>query len=288
MDSMMVAFWVSWQNLFDIFDLVYIIDCTPQERQDMIDEDWAYKPVSNPKYSSNRVTNRSIDNMINQSPFCVVEKGAKRRYVCMEVAGDISLFSSPQYDSRNCVSTKVPSPSAIRGVFDTIHFCKRIKINPTKVEICSLGDEVNITLNYNGEFQQGYKGDKGPSQYRHTAYSNVCYKIWAEVVNIDNNDVNFKHYYQSKFFRNLYGYKFLRYPYLGLKRYMANVYFGPLRKSTYPMNISFKENSLLLNHWNSPVEGKSYLAKKPDKVEKIDVEVIDGVCDFISCNEGDC
>ncbi len=242
---------------------------------------WTYQPISNPKYSNNQVSNRGIENMINQPPFCIMEDGRKQRYVCIEVSGKIALFSSPQHDSRHCVSTRIPSPSAIRGIFCSIFFSKKVPVEiiPTKVEICSLGDQVYLTYNYNGDQQQRQNFEAGiPSQYRHTVYTDVCYKLWARIENLEKTSEghNPKHLYQSYFFRNLYNYKFISVPFLGLKRYTTD-YFGPLRNTTYPIKQSFVENTLLDKHWTKFIGGKSYIGKNPEKVETVAVEVNNGI-----------
>lgn len=56
--------------------------------------------------------------------------------IAMEIAGATALFSRPD-SGDSPVSYPVPTPSAIRGIFESILWGPDIRIVPTAVEICA-------------------------------------------------------------------------------------------------------------------------------------------------------
>ena len=97
-----------------------------------------------------------------------------RYSITMEIAGATALWSRP--DSGDApVSYVAPTPSAVRGIFESILWGPDIRIVPTAVEICAPIQYHSYVTNYSGPLRAGKSIQKGNNyQLYATVLMDVC------------------------------------------------------------------------------------------------------------------
>ena len=141
----------------------------------------------------------------------------------------------------------MPTYSAAKGILESVCWLKSSEVRPTRIEICEQPVWHTYTTNYGGPLRKSDSVRKGNSfQLLATVLVNVCYKIHAEVVSIDNDrgvsalskqyrdaKVNGAHAHQDMFSRRLTRGQWHSMPCLGWNEFVPD-YVGPLRDSTMP------------------------------------------------------
>lgn len=164
--------------------------------------------------------------------------------ITMEIAGATALFSRPDCGDAP-VSYIAPTPSAVRGIFESILWGPDIRIVPTAVEICAPIQYHSYVTNYGGPLRAGKSIQKGNNyQLYATVLVDVCYRLYAEVMsngckenlpekalNWDSRTTSPGHAYQDIFNRRLKRGQSFSIPVLGWKEF-APSYFGPFRPET--------------------------------------------------------
>jgi CRISPR-associated protein Cas5d len=164
--------------------------------------------------------------------------------IAMEIAGPTALFSRPD-SGDSPVSYPVPTPSAIRGIFESILWGPDIRIVPTAVEVCAPIQYHSYVTNYGGPLRASKSIQKGTNyQLYATVLVDVCYRLYANVVinhfkqNLpqkalewDRKTTSPGHAYQEIFNRRLKRGQAFSIPVLGWKEFTPS-YFGPFRPET--------------------------------------------------------
>lgn len=162
----------------------------------------------------------------------------------MEIAGATAIWSRP--DSGDApISYIAPTPSAIRGIFESVLWGPDIRIIPTAVEICAPIQYHSYVTNYGGPLRAAKSIQKGNNyQLYATVLVDVCYRLYAEVMpnsykqnmpekalEWDSRTTSPGHAYQDIFNRRLKRGQAFSVPVLGWKEFSAS-YFGPFRSET--------------------------------------------------------
>lgn len=193
----------------------------------------------------------------------------KTYMVAFEIAGPAAMFSRPDTGSAP-VSYPAPTYSALIGMFEAVARIKSAYIKPTHVEICAPIEYHRYFNNYGGPLRETGKSN---FQLAATILTNVCYKVFGEVTEIDQAPYrnNHLHALQEMFIRRLKQGSFYFTPCLGWKEFTPT-YFGVLRKDTRPdRSINLTIPSMLFSMYDSPTCGKV----KPRY--KQNVKVVEGV-----------
>ena len=161
--------------------------------------------------------------------------------ITMEIAGATALWSRP--DSGDApVSYVAPTPSAVRGIFESILWGPDIRIVPTAVEICAPIQYHSYVTNYSGPLRAGKSIQKGNNyQLYATVLMDVCYRLYADAIpncrkeNLpekalewDGKTTSPGHAYQDIFNRRLKRGQSFSIPVLGWREFTP-LYFGPFR-----------------------------------------------------------
>lgn len=164
--------------------------------------------------------------------------------IAMEIAGATALWTRP--DSGDApVSYVAPTPSAVRGIFESILWGPNIRIVPTAVEICAPLQYHSYVTNYGGPLRAGKSIQKGNNyQLYATVLVDVCYRLYADVLpncckeNLpekalewDRKTTSPGHAYQDIFNRRLKRGQSFSMPVLGWREFPSS-YFGPFRPQT--------------------------------------------------------
>ena len=167
-----------------------------------------------------------------------------RYSITMEIAGATALWSRP--DSGDApVSYVAPTPSAVRGIFESILWGPDIRIVPTAVEICAPIQYHSYVTNYGGPLRASKSIQKGTSyQLYATVLVDVCYRLYANVEinpfkkNLPSNALEWDkrttspgHAYQEIFNRRLKKGQAFSIPVLGWREFTPS-YVGPFRPET--------------------------------------------------------
>lgn len=164
--------------------------------------------------------------------------------IAMEIAGPTALFSRPD-SGDSPVTYIVPTPSAIRGIFESILWGPDIRIVPTAVEICAPIQFHSYVTNYGGPLRASKSIQKGTNyQLYATVLVDVCYRLYANVeinrckknlpkraLEWDKRTTSPGHAYQEIFNRRLKRGQAFSVPVLGWKEFTPS-YFGPFRPET--------------------------------------------------------
>lgn len=168
--------------------------------------------------------------------------------IMCEIAGSNALFCDPS--TGDCPgSYPAPTPSAIRGILESVAWWPSIRLIPRKVEICTPLRYKNYYTNYGGPLR-GAASIKGGNSYQLLAsvLIDVCYKIYATALPASQKSIqrmpesarelNAKTIapcvaYENLFWRRLKRGQFFHTPFLGWKEFTPS-YFGPLRSNTFP------------------------------------------------------
>lgn len=162
----------------------------------------------------------------------------------MEIAGPTALFSRPD-SGDSPVSYPVPTPSAVRGIFESVLWGPDIRIVPTAVEVCAPIQYHSYVTNYGGPLRASKSIQKGTNyQLYATVLVDVCYRLYANVkanpykenlsekaLRWDRKTTSPGHAYQEIFNRRLKRGQAFSIPVLGWKEFTPS-YFGPFRPET--------------------------------------------------------
>lgn len=185
--------------------------------------------------------------------------------VKLEVTGPMAIFTRP--DTGGVPTTyPVPTWSACKGILEAIAFLREgAWFCPTQVEVCKRkgapGGEISwqqYATNYGGPLRKNNVIQAGSSmQLFATVLSNVCYRIYADVLG-DNPSKgrNPAHHLQELFFRRLRQGRVYRTPFLGWSEMVAT-YWGDFRTDEYEVDedLNLDVPSMLLGVWSDPVSG---------------------------------
>lgn len=186
--------------------------------------------------------------------------------ISMEIAGPFAMFSRPDTGSEK-TSYPVPTFSATKGIFESILLMPSVTIVPMRVQICSPVRYYPYSFNYRGELRKtNLIKDGNTCQIKSNILTDVCYRIYAYVINTDNhilskaaskyNGINHAHSYQSQFNRYIVKSKNQNSPYLGLSEFLTS-YVGVFRESTkVQKKLNFTIPSMLLCCYDSLNRGK--------------------------------
>lgn len=196
----------------------------------------------------------------------------KEYRVEFEVQGHAAMFTRPDTGSAP-ISYPAPTFSAAKGMFEAVARIKSAYIKPIKVEICSPIIYHRYFNNYGGPLR---KSGTRNFQLAATVLSDVCYKIYGNIEEIDRAPYgnNHLHALQEMFQRRLKQGRFYYTPCLGWKEFVPN-YFGPLRNSTtVDESINILIPSMLYSMFDKP-ENSSL-----NPVFKQNVNIIKGVLEY--------
>lgn len=153
--------------------------------------------------------------------------------VAFEVEAPFAIFARPDTGSTP-VSYPVPTPSALRGMFEAVARQKSAAIRPTRVEICCPVRFERYVTNYGGPLRKPVHV-RGGNNYQliATVLVDVCYRVYGlvEAVTSWKGGTNHLHTLQAMFERRLSKGQFFYTPCLGWKEFVPS-YFGPLRPGT--------------------------------------------------------
>lgn len=182
--------------------------------------------------------------------------------VAFEVEAPVGLFTRPDTGSTP-VSYPVPTPSAIRGMFESVARMKSATIRPTRVEICKPVRYERYVTNYGGPLRKPVQINNGNNyQLIATVLVDVHYRMHGviEEVNEWGGRNNHLHALQAVFERRLEKGQFFHTPFLGWKEFVPT-YFGPLRAgSTAEESVNLIVPSLLDSVFEAP--GSSRIAPR--------------------------
>lgn len=168
----------------------------------------------------------------------------KKYPIAMEIAGPTALFSRPDTGD-SPVSYPAPTPSAVRGIFESVLWGPDVRIIPTAVEICAPIQYHSYATNYGGPLRASKSIQKGTNyQLYATVLVDVCYRLYANVelnpykqnlpkkaLEWDKRTSSPGHAYQEIFNRRLKRGQAFSVPVLGWKEFTPS-YFGPFRPET--------------------------------------------------------
>lgn len=189
-----------------------------------------------------------------------------------EVQGYAAMFTRPDTGSAP-VSYPAPTFSALKGMFESVARIKSAYIKPVKVEICSPIVYHRYFNNYGGPLR---KPNTRNFQLAATVLSNVCYKVYGVVQEIDHTPYgnNHLHALQEMFIRRLKQGSFQYTPCLGWKEFVPT-YFSLIRDSTITdKSINLIIPSMLYSMFDKP-EGGSI-----NPVFKQNIEIVEGVLNY--------
>jgi len=197
-----------------------------------------------------------------------VEKHVKKKIkyiVSMEIEAPFAMFARVDSGSEK-TSSFFPPFSATKGIFESILYLQRAEVIPTQVDICKPIEFQPWTFNYRGSLRKSalIKENK-ICQIRAMVLKDVCYRLYAVVVNSDSQqfsekslkykDINHAHSYQSQFNKRLKRGQNYRTPHLGWSEFLPT-YVGIFRDNTHPCeDINITVPSVLFTCFDKLKEG---------------------------------
>ncbi|HAH32032.1 MAG TPA: CRISPR-associated protein Cas5 [Elusimicrobia bacterium] len=170
------------------------------------------------------------------------------KYICqLEISGKSAMWTRPDTGD-SPVSYPVPTPSAVKGIFESILRLKNVNLVPLKAEICAPITYHPYTTNYGGPLRKSKVIQKGAGyQLLATVLTNVCYRLYAlpKKASLEGMDISEKaklrmapvtnpnHAYYEIFNRRISKGQFYAMPCLGWKEFVPE-YVGPFRADTKP------------------------------------------------------
>ena len=208
--------------------------------------------------------------------------------ISIEVSGEEACFARPD-SGINQMTYPVITPSACKGLLESICFMRSVEVKIDKVAICNPIQYQTDTFNsHTSERKSDLHKNHEALQLNRTILRNVRYKIfghvkWSTVSPEDLGDaegryvsqnVNQPHAYQSMLRRYISRGRYRRLPCLGKKNMVCDD-FGPVRDDTYPLrDLNFEIPNMLISNFNNPVCGTSVSPKFRT------VKVINGVVNY--------
>jgi CRISPR-associated protein Cas5d len=172
----------------------------------------------------------------------------KKYMVSMEIESDFADFARPDTGS-DSISFPCPTFTQAKGIFETILLLASVEVIPVRVEICKPIRFQPFPYNNCYSDKRNPRQIKGetPCQLKPTILADVCFKLYAVVVNVDADRVadklsdrakrhignNNAHAYMDIFNKLLKRGQNTRRPCLGKSDFLPK-YVGPLRNSTSP------------------------------------------------------
>lgn len=190
--------------------------------------------------------------------------GNKCYPIRMEIAGEFAMFSRPDTGSEK-TSYASPTFSAVKGIIESILYLPdTVNIIPIKVEICKPIQYQKWSFNYNGILRKSdLINNENSCQIRFLILRDVCYKIYATVVNSGKEPLNEKykninhaHSFQEQFNRRIKNCRSYRTPCLGMSEFLPS-YVGEFREDSKPCeDINFKIPSMLFSCFDQFCHGE--------------------------------
>ena len=200
--------------------------------------------------------------------------------ISFEIEAPFAMFSRPDSGSEK-TSYPLPPFSVAKGIFESILYMPTVYVIPTKVQICKPIKYYSYPFNYNGELRKkNLIKDGNTCQIKTTILSNVCYRLFAYVIN--NNDqnvseaamkwqgVNHAHSYQEQFNRRLVRGQNCEKPFLGISEFLPS-YVGVFREKTeIQKDINFVLSSMVFFNFDSLNKGK-HLKDNPFVSQNVEI-----------------
>jgi CRISPR-associated protein Cas5d len=168
------------------------------------------------------------------------------KYICqLEISGKSAMWTRPDTGD-SPVSYPVPTPGAVKGIFESILMLKNVEVVPLKAEICVPIIYHTYTTNYGGPLRKSKIMQKGASyQLLATVLVNVCYRLYVlpQKANLEGKNISEKaklwmkpvtnpnHAYYEIFNRRITKGQYHEMPCLGWKEFVPD-YIGPFRTET--------------------------------------------------------
>ncbi|MCA9194236.1 MAG: CRISPR-associated protein Cas5 [Planctomycetales bacterium] len=202
----------------------------------------------------------------------------------LEIAGPTAMWTRPDTGDAP-VSYLAPTFSAAKGILESICWLKSAVVKPTTIDICTPPVWHTYTTNYGGPLRKSSSVKEGNSfQLLATVLINVCYRIHADVVNVEHergqseqsrryreNNINGAHAYQEMFERRLNRGQWFSMPSLGWREFVPD-YVGPFREASRPcVDVNARLPSMLRSVFSESSQG-TY-----DPSFDQDVEIREGV-----------
>lgn len=167
--------------------------------------------------------------------------------ISMEIAANTAIWVRPD-SGDSPTSYPAPTPSAVRGMFESILWGPAVQIVPRKVEICAPIVYHSYVTNYGGPLRSSQQIRKGANyQLYATVLIDVCYRLYADVMpnprksNLPQNALEWDrkttspgHAYQEIFNRRLERGQSYAGLALGWREFTPS-YVGPFRETTRVM-----------------------------------------------------
>jgi len=161
----------------------------------------------------------------------------------MEIAGPIAYFPSSA-SGAGLTTYFFPPFSAVKGMFESICTVKSGTVVPCRVEICNPIKTAEIGFNYHGHLRKhDLLTKQAAAQITITVLQDVCYKMYATVVNseVSKYDIpeqyrrlNGAHSFQEQLARRIRKGQCNHVPCLGTSEFLPT-YWGELRDTTKPL-----------------------------------------------------
>ena len=183
-----------------------------------------------------------------------------------EVEGPMAMFASHPDSGSERSTSLVPTPTAIKGMAESILFLRHAEVIPVKAHICA--PIRTYEAGYNYRYGPLVKSYKNAVQERMTVLGRVVYQLFCVARDAKErtgkhrttksepyfDKVNSGHSYQEQFERRLKSGNFYRDVCLGRKT-CHTTYVGPLRESTKTEDINMTIPFLLKNFFTEPTFG---------------------------------
>jgi len=209
----------------------------------------------------------------------------------LEIEGQFAMFSRPDCGITP-VSYPIPTPSAVKGIIESIFYCPLVEVIPTRVEIMRPIKYMNFTTNYGGPLRKQVLRKKDNNQQLSSQMlTNVRYRIYACVKNIKLSGTeawlseramkyltnNNAHFYVVEFNKKLLGRRgsFKHVPFLGTKE-CTPTYVGIIRN---PSEKPCEEINMEIPSMPMRVFRESH--GHPDPIySEVPVKIVKGVAEY--------
>ena len=212
----------------------------------------------------------------------------------MEISGQFACFSRPDSGSDK-TSYSVPTFSAVKGMFESVLFIPTVEVVPIKVEICKPIRFQQYGFNSRVMSRKGNLINKDTAtQLRFLVLTNVCYRVYACLINADigrvekfmspafdkYRNIQHSHSYMDQFNRRLKKNRCIRRPHLGFADFISD-YFGEFRpKTIVESGLNFTIPSMSFLNFDQLTCGKIDI-KNGFPLFVQNVEVKNGILEFV-------
>lgn len=210
-----------------------------------------------------------------------VDKGAKQ--FCLEVWGKYACFSMVNPER---MSYPVPTPSAVRGIFDAIYWHPGMRWQPDKIEILSAPKYQPIPFNgVTAVVNVGNPVQINPSEERAQlqliALCDVHYRLHAHIELFEENK-SLRNKFEAIYQRYSERGQCVHQPYFGIREMAA--FFKPTESTTKPVGYSTVIPNMLYDVFD--LSSNNYEARNTLDISNIrqislfDARVFDGVMEI--------